>query len=301
MTKSAAPTQAPESISLALNPHLVRIRDLIYQGAGIFHPDHKLRFLEDRCGRRMKELQIASLRDYLDCLTLKPNRQAELVALLNETTVGETYFFRNTPQLDALRKVVLPKIVESKAKLPVRRLKIWSAGCSTGEEPYTLAVMLLEETKGLLDGWSFDIQATDLNERSVAHAQRGIYGEYSTRNLTPQVREKYFVEEQGELSVGPQARTRVTIQRLNLLDDSRMTFMKGVDIIFCCNVLIYFDAASKGRVIQHFYNNLLPHGYLFLGHAESLFGINDDFRLMHLPSTTAYGKGERPQERRRLP
>jgi chemotaxis protein methyltransferase CheR len=153
----------------------------------------------------------------------------------------------------------------------------------------------------LLEGWSFDIQATDLNERSIAHAKRGVYGEYSTRNIPPQIREKYFAEEQGELSVGTLARSRVTIQRLNLLDDSRMTFMKGVDIIFCCNVLIYFDAASKSRVIQHFHTNLLPHGYLFLGHAESLFGINDAFHLIHLPSTTAYGKGEHANGRRRLP
>jgi len=301
MTPVAARSPVVEAGSSALNPHLVRIRDLVYQVAGIFHPDHKLRFLEERCGRRMKELKIENLRDYLECLTSRPNHQAEMVALLNETTVGETYFFRNGPQLDALRTVILPRIVQEKAKLPVRRLKIWSAGCSTGEEPYTLAIMLMEESKGLLDGWSFDIQATDLNERSVAHAKRGIYGEYSTRNLTPQIREKYFVPEQSELSVGTQARTKVTIQRLNLQDDARMTFMKGIDIIFCCNVLIYFDVASKSRVIQHFYSSLMPHGYLFLGHAESLFGINDQFHLIHLPSTTAYAKGERPQERKRQP
>jgi len=301
MTASPAPAQATESGSFTANPHLTRIRDIIYQVAGIFHPNHKLRFLEDRCGRRMKELGVANLRDYVDCLTVKPSHQAELVALLNETTVGETYFYRNEPQLEALRKVILPKIVEAKANLPLRRLRIWSAGCSTGEEPYTLALMLLEESKGLLEGWSFDIQATDLNERSIAHAKRGVYGEYSTRNIPPQIREKYFVEEQGELSVGTLARSRVTIQRLNLLDDSRMTFMKGVDIIFCCNVLIYFDAASKSRVIQHFHTNLLPHGYLFLGHAESLFGINDAFHLIHLPSTTAYGKGAHANGRKRLP
>ncbi len=130
-----------------------------------------------------------------------------------------------------MRKIILPRIVEAKSKLPLRHIKIWSAGCSTGEEPYTLAVLLLEESKGLLEGWSFDIQATDLNERSVAYASRGVYGEYSTRNITPQIREKYFVEERGELSVGTLARTRVTIQRLNLLDDSRMTFMKGIHFL----------------------------------------------------------------------
>ncbi len=301
MTASATPSRASEIAASAPNAYLLRIRDLIYQIAGIFHSDHRLRFLEDRCGRRMKELHVASLRDYLDCISVKPGHQAELVALLNEITVGETYFFRNEPQLEGLHKVILPKIVATQSKVASRRLRIWSAGCSTGEEPYTLAIMLLEEAKGLLEGWNFDIQAIDLNEHSVAHAQRGVYGEYSTRHLTPHIRAKYFVEEDGQLSVGNQVRARVTIQRLNLLDDNRMTSMSGFDIIFCCNVLIYFDAASKSRVIQHFYNNLLPHGYLFLGHAESLFGINDAFQLVHLPSTTAYAKGTGPQERRRLP
>lgn len=300
MIASAARPQAVADTTTP-SPHILRIRDLCYQVAGIFHPDHRLRFLEDRCERRMEELGVANLRDYLDCLTVKPSRQIEMTALLNETTVGETYFFRNEPQLDALRKIVLPRIIEAKGRLPLHRLKIWSAGCSTGEEPYTLAILLLEESKGVLDGWSFDIQATDLNERSVAHAKRGVYGDYATRNLSPHVREKYFLEEQGELSVGTLARSRVTVQRLNLLDDGRMTFMKGIDIIFCCNVLIYFDAAAKSRVVQHFYNNLLPHGFLFLGHAESLFGINDDFHLIHLPATTAYSKGRHPSGRRVVP
>jgi chemotaxis protein methyltransferase CheR len=297
---SVARSHVSENAS-ASNAYLLRIRDLIYQIAGIFHPDHRLVFLEERCSRRMKVLAIASVRDYLDCLSVKPGHQVELVALLNEITIGETYFFRNEPQLEALRKVILPKIVEAQSKLSSRRLRIWSAGCSTGEEPYTLAILLLEEAKGLLEGWSFDIQAIDLNENSVAHAKRGVYGEYSIRHITPQLRSKYFVEEDGQLSVGTQVRSRVTFQRLNLLDDNRMTSMNGFDIIFCCNVLIYFDAASKSRVIQHFYSSLLPNRYLFLGHAESLFGISDNFQLVHLPSTTAYTKGERPQERRRLP
>jgi chemotaxis protein methyltransferase CheR len=93
----------------------------------------------------------------------------------------------------------------------------------------------------------------------------------------------------------PLVRNSVTFSRLNLSDDARMTFMKSLDVVFCCNVLIYFDLASKRRVIQHFYNNLLPHGYLFLGHSESLYGVNDDFRLIHLPGATAYVKGDRTQ------
>jgi chemotaxis protein methyltransferase CheR len=275
------------------DPELVRIRDLIYQVAGIFHPDNKLRLLYDRCSRRMKELKTNSLREYLECLTVKPIRQAELVALLNEITIGETCFFRNQPQLDALRQIALPKILEAKAKIPLRRLRIWSAGCSTGEEPYTLSMLLNEETAKQLKDWTVEIQATDLNERSLAHAKSGVYGNYSTRNLTPLYRQKYFSPVAEQLQVQPLARANITFNRLNLSDDSRMIFMKSLDVIFCCNVLIYFDLASKRRVIQHFYNNLLPHGYLFLGHSESLYGVSDDFRLVHLPGATAYVKGER--------
>ena len=291
-------TAAVQSASAVVDgppdPELVRIRDLVYQVAGIFHPDNKLPLLLDRCSRRMKELKTPTLREYFECLTIKPTRQAELVALLNEITIGETCFFRNQPQLDALRQIIIPKILEAKSKLPLRRLRIWSAGCSTGEEPYTLSMLLLEEAQGRLKDWTIEILATDLNERSLEHAKNAIYGTYSTRHLTPHYRQKYFTPAAEQLQVQPPVRSRITFSRLNLSDDGCMTFMKGLDVIFCCNVLIYFDLASKKRVIQHFYNNLLPHGYFFLSHSESLYGVSDDFRLVHLPGATAYIKGERP-------
>jgi chemotaxis protein methyltransferase CheR len=287
--QSALPLEGPPE------PELVRIRDLVYHVAGIFHPDNKLRLLLDRCGRRMKALKTESLHEYFECLTIKPTRQAELIALLNEITTGETCFFRNQPQLDALRQVVIPKVLEAKAKLPPRRLRIWSAGCSTGEEPYTLGMLLLEEAQGRLKDWTIEILATDLNERSLAHAKNAIYGTYSTRNLTPYYRQKYFTPAGEQLQVQAPVHGSISFSRLNLSDDGHMTFMKSLDIVFCCNVLIYFDLTSKRKVIQHFYNNLLPHGYFFMGHSESLFGVSDDFRLVHLPGATAYIKGERTQ------
>lgn len=299
MTAAAAPS--PISLEGVPDPDLVRIRDLVYQVAGIFHPDSKLRLLHDRCGRRMKELKSQSLREYFECLTIRPNRQVELIALLNEITIGETCFFRNQPQLGAVRDLVIPKIIEAKAKLPIRRLRVWSAGCSTGEEPYTLSMLLLEESQRRLKDWTFEILATDLNERSLAHAKNAIYGSYSTRNLTPYYRHKYFTVVGEQLQVQQSVRGNVNFSRLNLSDDARMTFMKSMDIIFCCNVLIYFDLASKRRVIQHFYNNLLPHGYFFLGHSESLYGVTDDFRLVHLPGATAYVKGERSPAGKQVP
>jgi chemotaxis protein methyltransferase CheR len=280
----------PALVDGSSDPELVRIRDVIYQVAGIFHPDNKLLLLLERCGRRMKELKTQTLREYLECLTINPTR--ELVALLNEITIGETCFFRCQPQLDGLRQIVIPKILEAKSKFPLRRIRIWSAGCSTGEEGYTLGMLMLEESQGRLRDWNIEILATDLNERSLAYARNAIYGSDSTRNLTPYYRQKYFTPAAGLLQVRPSVRNLVTFSRLNLSDDDRMTFIKSLDAIFCCNVLIYFDVPSKGRVIQHFFNNLLPHGYLFLGHSESLCGVNDDFRLMQFSGGTAYAKGQ---------
>ncbi len=291
----ASATTAPRPAPLAPSARvaLIHIRDLIYKSAGIFQADNKLRLLEDRCQKRMQALGIGSLREYHDCLTSRPMHQAELVSLLNEITIGETCFFRNRPQLDGIRNIILPRIMDARETMRLRRIRIWSAGCSTGEEPYTLAILLMEEAQSKLKGWTFELMATDLNERSIAHAKAGSYGEYSVRNLNPYLRNKYFDAKDDKLCVKPEVKQAVSFTRLNLLDDARVVFMKGVDLVLCCNVLIYFDVASKKKVIQHFYSNLLPHGYLFLGHAESLYGITQEFRLVHLPSATAYVKSEK--------
>lgn len=193
MTAASSAMRAVSGSASAKFDPLIQIRDLIYSTAGIFQADNKLQLLEDRCRRRMKALGVPTLRAYYGCLTVNSMRQAEMVGLLNEITIGETYFFRNRPQLDAIRKIVLPAIIEAKSKIGQTRLRIWSAGCSTGEEPFTLSMMLLEESLGQLKGWTAEILATDLNERSIAHAKAGCYGEYSTRNLEPDFRNKYFL------------------------------------------------------------------------------------------------------------
>jgi len=287
----SAGTVTAHAQTAAIDPYLYRIRDLVYQAAGIFQPDTRLSLLADRCGRRMKELEVRTLRDYLDRLSQPLADRDEMVKLLNEVTIGETCFFRNQPQLDALRSIVWPRIIAARSTSS-RTLRIWSAGCSTGEEPYTLAIMLLEESAALFKGWTFDIQATDLNERSLEHAQGAVYGDYSTRNLLPHIRQKYFAPVDERLQISPAVRKLVTFSRLNLLDGVRMSLMKDMDLIFCANVLIYFDLNSKRTVIRHFFNNLLAHGYFFLGHSESLYGVCDQFKLVHLPSATAYVKAQ---------
>jgi chemotaxis protein methyltransferase CheR len=293
MTGASAALRVTDPGANAISEALIQIRDLIYKTAGIFQSDNKLQLLERHCNKRMKALGVPTLRDYYGCLTVNPMHQAEMVSLLNEITIGETFFFRNRPLLDAIRKIVLPTIIDAKSKIGQAPLRIWSAGCSTGEEPFTLSMMLLDETQDTLKGCSAEILATDLNERSIAHAKAGCYDDHSTRSLEPHFRNKYFNISGDKLQVKPEVQANVSFSRLNLLDDSRMLFAKAMDLILCCNVLIYFDAASKRRVIEHFYRNLLPHGYLFLGHSESLFGISEDFRLVHMPSATAYIKSEK--------
>jgi chemotaxis protein methyltransferase CheR len=271
------------------NPHLLKVRDLVYHISGIYQPDHKLRFLEDRCERRMQQLGIGTLHEYVNAITLSSMRVQEVTELLNEVTVGETCFFRNSPQLDAFRRTVLPQVMGNKERLPIRHLRIWSAGCSTGEEPYTLAITMLEESV-LLKGWTFEIFATDLNERSLTRAREGIYGAYSTRNMPAYITKKYFRNSGTSMEVSTAVKQLVKFSRLNLLDDARMAFIRNIDVVFCCNVLIYFDTESKSRVIQHFFNNLLPECFLFLGHSESLFGVTENFRPLHFPGATVYLK-----------
>ncbi len=273
------------------NPAYLKIRDLIYRISGIYHSEGKLYLLVSRCARRMIALGVADPAEYLDDLTTRSNRDAELRLLLNEITIGETYMFRHPAQLEALRNVILPQILDTKGFIGLKRLRFWCAGCSTGEEPHTLAMFLLEEKDKLLTGWTFDILASDLNDNSLEAARAGIYGEYALRSTSEALRRKYF-KNAGEkkLQANELLKSQIRFERINLRDDNKMLFQKGMDIIFCCNVLIYFDLASKRRVVQHFYSNLMAGGYLFLGHAESLFQVDESFRLVHFPGTTAYWK-----------
>ena len=271
------------------DPFYVRIRDLVYRISGIYHSEQKLYLLAASCTRRMAACGVSSPSDYFECLTIRPNRDAELRLLLNEITIGETYMFRHPAQLEALKNVILPEIMQARSALGINRIRFWSAGCSTGEEPYTLAMFLLEQER--LAGWKIDILATDLNSNSLEAARTGVYGDYALRHVSEAMRRKYFKNTgASKLEANNLLRSQIRFDRLNLGDDSKMVFVKGIDVIFCCNVLIYFDVASKRRVVQHFYSNLSSGGYFFLGYAESLFKVNEAFRLVHFPGTTAYKK-----------
>jgi chemotaxis protein methyltransferase CheR len=273
------------------DPIYVKLRDLVYQACGIYHSEEKLYLLARACKRRLESCKAKDSRQYLDLIINPSTRVFELRELLNEITIGETCLFRSQPQLAALQNVILPELIATRGKIGLRKLRIWSAGCSTGEEPHTLSMFLLEQSEKLLKGWTFEISATDLNDRSIETAKAGVYGAYALRNTTDFYKHKYFNHADGErLRVKDEVRARITFSRLNLSDDAKMLFMRGIDLVFCCNVLIYFDIPSKRKVVQHFFSSIQAPGYFFLGHAESLYQITDQFRLVHLPGATTYLK-----------
>lgn len=266
-----------------------QVRDFIYNICGMYFHTTKKYFLESRLTRRMEATGTKSYQEYY-LLLRSPRGSEELKFLMDEITTNETYFFRNVPQLTALENKLLPEIVETKNKMGFRKLRIWSAASSSGEEAYTMAMILLEKRATLLKDWIIEIVGTDINETVIAQAKEGVYNAYSVRNIPEPYKRKYIREENGKFILAPEVKKFVTFNKLNLYEDSKMIFMKSFDFIFCANVLIYFDTASKSKVVQHFYNNLQPYGYFFVGQSESLHGVNDKFQTVHFPGGFGYKK-----------
>jgi chemotaxis protein methyltransferase CheR len=265
------------------------LRDFIYNLCGMYFHTTKKYFLESRLSKRIEATRTKTAMDYYGLLK-SPRGGEELRFLLDEVTTNETYFFRCVPQLNAIETKFLPEIIEAKSKMGFRKLRIWSAASSSGEEAYTLAMILLEKRATILKDWIIEIIGTDINETVVAQAKEGVYNAYSVRNVPDLYKKKYLKEEGGKFILSPEVKKFVTFNKMNLYDDTKMVFMKSFDFIFCANVLIYFDLASKSKVVQHFYNNLQPYGYFFVGQSESLHGVNDKFKTVHFPGGFGYKK-----------
>lgn len=267
------------------------LRDYIYNVCGMYFNSNKKYFVESRVAKRMEANGIKAPGEYLKLLSNGIKGSDELKKLLIEVTTNETYFFRNPPQLKALENQILPEIVTAKNKIGFRKLRVWSAGSSSGEEAFTMAMVFLEKRDQLLKDWMIEIVGTDINEAVLAQAKEGIYNAYSVRNVPDFYKKKYFRQESPERFIlSPEVKKLVNYSMVNLYDDNKMVFMKTFDLIFCANVLIYFDLASKSKVVQHFYNNLQPYGYFFVGQSESLHGVSDKFRTVHFPGGFAYKK-----------
>jgi chemotaxis protein methyltransferase CheR len=203
-------------------------------------------------------------------------------------TTNETYFFREAFQLKAFTDEIIPELLREKSSGGNRSLRIWSAGCSTGEEPYTIAMLLHGITE--LRGWKIEIVGTDISQRVLQHARRAVYGKSAFRTTDEKYVRRFFVEQDDGLKICDEIRNLVTISHLNLFDTNRMVMLGKMDLIFCRNVIIYFDLTAKKRVVDSFFNTLYDGGFLLLGHSESLMNVTTQFTLRHFKNDMIYQK-----------
>ncbi len=280
----------PATSPLMTSPEFLGLRDFIYAQTGIFFNESKQYFLENRLQRRLGDLALRGYRDYLDLLQGAKGRE-ELKQLFVEITTNETSFWRNPPQIEAFQKLVLPDAVKQARERGANRFRIWSAACSSGEEPYTLAMICQEVRDTVLKGMTTEILATDISEKVLSLAREGAYGAYTLRNLTPLQLKAHFNQSGPDaFEVKPELKALVTLKNFNLVDWPGYKSLGAFDVIFCRNVLIYFDEAVKAKVIKGFHEQLQPKAYLLVGHSESIHSFNTGFELLHFSKAMGYRK-----------
>jgi len=255
-------------------------RKLIYSRAGICLSPPKKALLEARLGRRLRELGLESFLAYYQYV-IEDTSESELVQLLDRVSTNETHFFREPRQFDFLEEKILPNwVIQANGGLRPQQVRVWSAGCSTGEEPYSLAMMLLAYLPPER-GWEIEIMGTDLSSRAIESARRAIWPIVKAQEIPEKYLKRFMLKgigsQAGCMKAGPEIRAIVRLENLNL--NAEYYSIAGIfDLILCRNVLIYFDAESRARVIRRLQNYLAPAGYLFVGHAESLNGLSEQLR-----------------------
>ena len=260
-------------------------RDWVAQHCGLyFAPDSRF-VLERRLARRARSLDLGSLAAYYYHLRSQPGDDGELGQLIDELTTNETFFLRERSQLDTLVGEILPEWIDRRRRHggPV---SIWSAGCASGEAPYS-SVMLAREA-GFEPGRDFRVYASDISRRVLQMARRGVYRAGSFRETEESLRKKYFVEKDDGWRISDDVKRHVVFTRANLIDPSRAWVLGAMDVILCRNVIMYFETATRRKVISTFAERLQPGGYLLLGHAESLIQLSSAFELRHLERELVY-------------
>ena len=264
------------------------LRDCIYAHCGIYFDIESKYILEKRLSHRLLDLNFPSFYDYYHYLKYNRHKEQELMDIMDVLTTNETYFFRESCQLKAFSDEIIPELITSKTAQGNRSLRIWSAGCSTGEEPYTIAMIL--STIPQLDGWNIEIIGTDISQKVLQQARRAVYGKSSFRATEESDLRRFFVQQDDGYKVNSAIRELVTFSHLNLFDNDRLSMFGKVDIVFCRNVIIYFDMSAKKRVIESFHSALYDGGFLLLGHSESLMNITTSFTLRHFKNDMIYQK-----------
>ena len=288
----------PAPVELTPEEHKL-LSEALSAYAGLMFRDDMKYLLERRLLPRLQALELADFGAYCRYLRHHPGGRAELATAAELLLTHETYFYREPEQLRAFSHEVLPLLMADKRAS--RRLRIWSAGCATGEEPYTLAMLLIDSGlagsgsglagggAGLGEDWDATVYGSDLSRRVLAQARRGIYGANAMRATPADALARHFeVLGPGQFQVRDVVKKRVSFGQVNLLDAQNLAMVGRMDAIFCRNVMIYFDLPARRQLLRHFYEKLHEGGYLFLGHAENLINATADFELVHLQGDLVY-------------
>ncbi len=272
------------------NEEFKQLTSFIYEKTGISIPPRRKYLIENKLGKRLNELNIKTYSDYIKYLKFSPQKETEFKKLCELITINETCFFRDIKQLTLFKNIILPEMLKKRQEQGSKSLTIWSAGCSSGEEPYTLGIILHEVLKVSIIGWNIKIYANDLSPAMLFKARKGIYNEYSLRTTPENIKKKYFTVTKEGYKIHPKVQKLVNFQLINLADPRDVKKIPKSDIIFCRNVIIYFDDAVKKKVLSHFYENLKDDGYLFLGYSESIHRITKLFKPQIKPGGIVYQK-----------
>lgn len=278
-----------EQPTIPLYPDVFKLlRDMLYEHCGVWLDEQSKFFVEGRLQETLRRNRFGSFKDLYYFLKYDARRTEEFATVIDLLTIHETYFFREDHQLHALYREILPALMKQRQD---RTLRIWSAGCSTGEEVYSVA-MLLASQPGYGD-WRVEISGSDISQRVLEVARRGVYPASAFRTTPPDVRKRFFHPEGDGFRIDDSIKRMVNFFSFNLADVDRAAVLPKMDVILCRNVIIYFDLTVKKRVVEMFSNRLRPGGYLLLGHSESLMSISTAFSLRHLRHDIVYQKEER--------
>jgi chemotaxis protein methyltransferase CheR len=275
-----------EQSQISLPPDVFKLlRDMLYDHCGVWLDDQSKYFVEGRLQETLRRRGFTSFKDLYYHLKYDAKRAEEFIAIVDLLTIHETYFFREDHQLHALVGEILPEVIKQRHD---RTLRIWSAGCSTGEEAYSIAMALAERPE--LAGWRVEIVGSDISQRVLETARRGVYPTSAFRTTAREVQNKYFHQEEAGYRIDDSIKRMVSFFSFNLVDADRAALLPKMDVIFCRNVIIYFDLPVKKRVMEMFWQRLRGGGYLLLGHSESLMNITTAFNLCHLRHDIVYQK-----------
>ena len=263
-----------------------QLREFIYEQTGITFQENQRYLLESRLAPRLKEHNLSGYAQYLNFLRFDTYRDRELVSLYGLITTNETYFYRDQAQLDAFIKTIVPAVME--ANKTTRQLRIWSAACSSGYEPYTIALMLSDYAP--LVNWNIEILGTDISEPILKLAKAGVYTAHALRHVPPHLKTRHFASQGENFAISSAIKQRVKFMNLNLYDRPRLKLVRGIDVVFCRNCLIYFDDKAKHQIVTDLTSALKPNGYLIIGFSESLTKMSDVVRAQHVGRSVVYQK-----------